>query len=249
VNPNSPLFSNWTDPSVSASETTGHEGNAPTSIAWLVQPYQSATLAVSMEAAAAVDESAPLTYFFRRYATPTDPIGTGDEYAGQTSRTFVDTNVVLGQAYTYTFVVKDRYGNTSVEAPRVTVTIVAIDLNPPVFPVVDGLTIWWVDAPVRELIMDKWYDSMQCSIAVDPEGTDVEYRFRDTLTGYVSPWRSATDPADLLWRPDGSSQYGGTIIYRLVALNLDSRYEVQARDTSPNFNETAWSTPGQKPQQ
>ncbi len=239
VSQGAPLFSNWTEPSVTASAKTGHESDPPilAEIAWLVQPYQSAAAAVSMEAAAATDVSGPVTYHFRRYSPPDAATYTEFERLSPADqlRTFTDTSVVVGQTYAYSFVAKDRHGNTSVESPRVTVAVMVIDLNPPVF---DGdPIIYWEIAPVRSQVINLWYDFMQTAIAVDPEGTVVEYQVRDIDSGYVSPWRTA---AATFTGPDGEV-YPGNAFWRLVGQFQGARYQVRARDTSPRQNTTAWS--------
>jgi hypothetical protein len=239
VSKNSPLFSNWTEPSVPASATTGHDTDVPTGIAWLVPPYQSAATEVSMEAAVASDYSLPLSYLFRRYATPNAVVFT--EYPPQATRTFKDTSVQVGKSYTYSFVARDKYGNTSDPALRVTVTISGVDTNP---PTPNPMT--WAIEPVRVFVNGQWYDVMQATFAVDPEGTVVQYQIRETETGYSSGWQVETDH---IFGQDGMIYPGNAFWIPASGQFTERQYQCRARDSSPNQNATAWSTPALHPVQ
>jgi hypothetical protein len=239
VSPSNPTNSNWTVNSVQASSRTGLERNPPAPIAWEIQPYQNSVNSVSMTAVAASDEHPPVSYIFKRYLNAGDQVS--DKTVGPTqSRTWVDTDVQLGQIWTYSFVAVDNLGNTSDPAPRVTVTIIEGDFNP---PLPNPMT--WAIAPVRVYIDGQWYDFMQATVAVDPENTVVEYQVRETEQGTTTPWRTeASDyqgpdwgiyPGNAFWIP-ASGQY--TV----------RQYQCRARDTSPNQNTTAWSTPPLQPQ-
>ena len=75
-----------------------------------------------MTAAAATDEHPPVSYIFLRYQNANDQIP-NTAYNADQARTWIDTNVQVGETWTYTFVAVDNMGNVSAEAPRTTVTI------------------------------------------------------------------------------------------------------------------------------
>jgi hypothetical protein len=240
VSRSKPVNSNWTADSIVASTRTGLENNPPAPIAWEVLPFQNTVNSVSMTAAEATDENPPVTYIFLRYRNPADQVVETSFNAGQT-RTWVDTNVQIGQTWTYSFVAMDNLGNQSAPAPRVTVTITPPDLNP---PLPDPLT--WLIAPVRIQVGGQWYDFMQTVVAVDPEGTVVEYQVFETQNSTFSVWRAA---APTYVAPDGGTYPGNAFWIPAGGEFSQKLYQCRARDTSPNQNMTAFSTPALAPQQ
>jgi hypothetical protein len=238
VSRSSPTKSNWTADSLPASTTTGLESNPPAPIAWEVQPYINAQTSVSMTAAAAQDEHPPVSYIFLRYTNATDQIA--EKAVGpMQNRTWVDTDVQVGETWTYTFVAVDNLGNTSNPAPRVTVQITPFDPNPPT-----PNPPTWAIQPIRQFVNNKWWDFMEVAVETDPEGTLVQYQVRDTVTGDTSLWQL---DAPQYAGPDGNLYDGRAFWVEAGGQFSERSYECRARDSSVNQNTTAWSTPSLPP--
>jgi hypothetical protein len=87
---------------------------------------------------------------------------------------------------------------------------------------------------------------MQTSVAVDPEGTVVEYQIIETGSGTVTPWRTAAIPVEPA--PDGVTTYPGNAFWILADGHYSEKtYQCRARDSSLTPNTTAWSTPALEP--
>ena len=115
--------------------------------------------------------------------------------------------------------------------------------NPP-FP--NPMT--WQIPIVRCNINGQWYDFMQATVAVDPEGTVVQYQVQETNTGYLSPWQAETDMPFVPVGIDPAGYTGPSFWIPAGGEFAMRQYQVRARDTSPNMNTTNWSTPPLQPQ-
>ncbi len=241
VSQNAPYNSNWTLDSIAASARTGQESNPPAPIAWEVVPFQLNPTSISMTAAVATDENPPVSYIFLRYQNATDVVA-NKRFGPTTNRTWVDTDVRVGETWTYTFYAVDNLSNASEEAPRITVTFAAGDINPPTPNPME----WDPEyTPIRQFINGQWWDYMRVAVATDPEGAIVQYQVRETQTGYQSLWQVETD---VITGPDGSNAYTGLSFWVPAGGQFTvRRYQCRARDTSANLNTTAWSTPALPP--
>ncbi len=227
--------------SIPVTVMVGYENDQPTSVVWDTLPTSTSTTSLEMVAAVAADQHGPIEYRFIRYldaaATVMDVVSgwlqdtdPGADNYSPDARTFEDTGLVTGQAYTYRFEVRDTFDNRVESLPAVGTPLVPVENLPPdpdpaqfdQFPqAIDGGDGFW-------------YHIMSAVQATDPEGTVVEYRFVSTDGDIDSDWHGAqwTDAYDnVLEAWEFVARASGQFIQRT--------YTVTARDTSPQNKETA----------
>ena len=250
---------------------------------WLTVPYNTvinpgpdAEIAVGMEARtyeSLPDALLPLPDgYVARYQLEKD--GVPGSY--QDSPAFVDTDIIEGSTYTYAvrigiFAPGDPQSvTTSGLTPEYPLTIVAVDLIPPVptenqDPTYPYKAQHASSGPVTLYRSQdsQWYNIVEAVEAEDAESidpTDVEYKFVCNDSAYSSG--GSQDPDSLVWRnrdntaglfyPDGSAQ----VPYRyMVSTGVIEKpnlvWYIFYRDRSPNQNvgdsSDGWSAAGPNP--
>jgi hypothetical protein len=185
----------------------------PDPMAWGTLPYAAGPASIAMVAAAASDASG-VEYYFACIA------GGGYDSGWQNSPFYEDTGLQPDTQYTYSVQASDKSANHNVtgwSTPESAVT----DPEDTTAPMPDPMTWATLPYPTTDSSI-----SMTAATASDPAG--VEYFF-DEISG--NPGGS-----DSGWQDSPAYEDTG------LSLNTQYTYLVRARDKSPNYNETAYST-------
>jgi hypothetical protein len=185
----------------------------PDPMTWGTLPYATGPASIAMVAAAASDASG-VEYYFACIA------GGGYDSGWQNSPFYEDTGLQPDTQYTYSVQARDKSANHNVtgwSTPESAVT----DPEDTTAPTPDPMTWATLPYPTADSSI-----SMTATTASDPAG--VEYFF-DEISG--NPGGS-----DSGWQDSPTYEDTG------LSPNTQYTYLVTARDKSPNYNETAYST-------
>lgn len=193
----------------------------PSPMTWEIVPDSYGDTVIAMEATTAKDNSgAPVMYNFVRYGSV---IGDDHDYGWQSSPKLTNSGLVYKRKYGYKVRAKDARGNLT----GFSVIKYAYPGEHLLPPTPDPMT--WAVIPV---VISTSQITMTATMATDETPTEagygVEYYFAETSGnqgGSDSGWQASRTYTDTY-----------------LDANTTYTYRVMARDTSPNYNETGWST-------
>ncbi len=195
-------------------ETCVADNTAPTPdpMTWGSVPEGTSTDRISMTASTALDDYFDVEYYFECTA------GAGNDSGWQSSSTYVNTGLAPDTQYSYRVKARDRSRNLNETGFSSTES--ASTHPPDLLPPRPNPTTWASHPEAGG------FDSISMAVVPATDPTGVEYYFECTAgPGHDSGWRVGTTYVDTGLDP--SVQYS---------------YRVKARDTSPNLNETGFSS-------
>ncbi len=258
---------NVTADSQPASAIPGVDVNPPSPdpSQWAVQPYQTGSTSLRMQAVQAVDaEGNGVEYLFVCVENNAFSSGWRQNVASgsagyMTTPWLYDVNgLTLGQTYTFYVKTRDRSlsQNETDPSSSVATTMAEIDAAP---PMPDPAVITSVTAPYN--YGGVWYQIVTATVAEDDSG--VEYKFTSTdgapITGNNALWRYDVNVNAPTPRPAGAvncstlvDPTGATQTARIIWVPVGSQfarytYRVQYRDQSPAANTGQTSAATQAP--
>jgi hypothetical protein len=185
----------------------------PDPMTWGTLPYATGPASIAMDAAAASDASG-VEYYFACIA------GGGYDSGWQNSPFYEDTGLQPDTQHTYSLQARDKSANHNVTGWSTSQSAVT-DPEDSTAPTPDPMTWATLPYPTSDSSI-----SMTAATASDPAG--VEYYFDETSGN-----------------PGGSdSGWQDSPVYDDTGISPDTQYTylVTARDKSPNYNQTAYST-------
>jgi hypothetical protein len=212
----------------------------PNPAAWATQPYQNNPNSIRMVAATAVDpEGNGVQYAF--YCSENPALNSG----WINNAEYVASGLILGQTYTFQVKYRDNSMNQNETAfsSAVAVTIVEIDMNPPMPnpPILKAQKI---------LSGYQWYHILTAYVVTDPSGVEYQYRCVDVpgliANGVSVDWVNAGNtlngiyPFGLTYYPNSQLKVPNVIWIPVPGIG-NHTYQVRARDQSPNQNAGEWS--------
>ena len=195
-----------------------NQGPEPDPSTWEVEPYSNAPTSIAMTAATAFDLWGwGVEYYFDEISGSSG----GNDSTWQTNASYTDIGLSPNIQYTYRVRTRDMspFQNMSAWSTESSVTTPGEDTTPP-------SPVGWAIVPHAT---GTTTIAMTAQTATDPEGNDpVQYYFEET-TG----------------SPGGNDSSWQTSSYTDAGLSPDTQYcyRVKVRDSSPNWNESDWSTP------